>query len=96
MKLKELITTIKENFGGPGKMILPATHKAGLRVPKGGSCCANCKYWAAEEEVCVSKHYIKWAGTNTIPYAANEYCTNWWEPIPKKLSKPDDKSEQSA
>lgn len=87
MKLKDLLVT--ENFGGPGKMILPANHKAGLRVPKGGSCCANCKYWAPEEEVCVSKYYIKWAGTGTIPYKADEYCTNWWEPIPKKIEPKD-------
>jgi hypothetical protein len=80
MKLKPLL----ENFGGPGKMILPKGHKAGLRVPKGGSCCANCKYWDADAEVCNSDYYVKWAGTNTIPYPANEYCTNWWEPIPHK------------
>lgn len=80
MKLKELITTITESFGGPGKMILPANHKAGLKVPKGGSCCANCKYWDTENEVCTSKYYQKWAKTDKIPYAPNEYCTNWWEP----------------
>lgn len=88
MKLKDLLVT--ENFGGPGKVVLPANHKAGLRVPKGGSCCANCKHWAPEEEVCVSKYYIKWAGTNTIPYKANEYCTNWWEPISKKVEPKDE------
>lgn len=88
IKLSNLLTvptskTLKENFGGPGKMVLPPDHKAGIRVPKGGSCCANCLYWQAEKEICTSKHYIAWAGTDTIPYPADEYCTNWWEPIPE-------------
>ncbi len=79
--LKSILT---EDYGGTGEMILPTTHKAGLRVPKGGSCCANCLYWDSVQEICTSKYYQQWAGTNTIPYPADEYCTNWWEPIPKK------------
>jgi hypothetical protein len=75
-----LISLLTENYGGEGEMVLPENHKAGLRVPKGGSCCANCKWWDAEEEICESKYYSDWAGTNKIPYAADEYCTNWWEP----------------
>jgi hypothetical protein len=72
---------LREEYGGPGLMVLPDNHSAGLKVPKGGSCCANCKWWSKEEQVCNSKYYQEWAGTNTIPYAADEYCTNWWEPI---------------
>ena len=68
------------NYGGPGPMILPADHEAGIKVPKGGSCCANCEYWLEKEQICNNKYYIKWAGTNKIPYAADEYCTNWWHP----------------
>ena len=84
MKLKDLLTT--ENYSGPGKLILPKSHRAGLKVPKGGSCCANCKYWNSGKEVCTNEYYIKWAQTNTIPYAPNEYCTDFWEhvvPTPK-------------
>ena len=75
-----LISLLTENYGGEGEMVLPPNHKAGLKVPKGGSCCANCKWWDAEEKICESKYYSDWAGTNKIPYAADEYCTNWWEP----------------
>jgi len=78
LKLTNILT---ENYGGPGEMVLPPTHKAGLKVPKGGSCCANCKWWNKEEQICSSTYYVEWAGTNKIPYKANEYCTNWWEPI---------------
>lgn len=77
MRLKDLLTEGGQ-FGGKGKYTLPSDHKAGLRVPEGGSCCANCEYWTGK--VCTSKHYIEWAGTNTIPYPADEYCTDWWEP----------------
>jgi len=36
--LKSILT---EDYGGTGEMILLTTHKAGLHVPKGGSCCVN-------------------------------------------------------
>ena len=65
-----LTNILTENYGGPGEMVLPPNHKAGLKVPKGGSCCANCKWWNKEEQVCVSTYYVEWAGTNKIPYAA--------------------------
>jgi hypothetical protein len=82
IKLQKLLQ--KENYGANGEMVLPKWHKAGMKVPKGGSCCANCKYWDTEQEVCTSEYYKNWAGTDTIPYKADEYCTNWWEPIEKE------------
>lgn len=84
-----------EEYGG-GDYALPKDHKAGLRVPKGGSCCANCEYWVkkdkAEEYHCANTYYQKWAGTDSIPYAPDEYCTDWWEP--KKEVKTDKKTDQ--
>jgi hypothetical protein len=84
IKLQNILT---ENYGGPGEMVLPSNHKAGLKVPKGGSCCANCKWWSYDDSqdkaYCANTYYQDWAGTDTIPYAADEYCTNWWEPINK-------------
>lgn len=88
------LASLLENFGGPGKMVLPSSHKAGMRVAKGGSCCANCLYWNSDKEICTNEYYQKWAGTATIPYPANEYCTNWWEPIPK--SGTEDEETDSA
>lgn len=77
IKLKDIL---KEDFGGPGKAIYPADHKAGMQVPKGGSMCANCGLWEKKGNLCVSKHWIHWnGGDNKIPIAANEYCCNWWE-----------------
>ena len=78
ISLKNILT---EDYGGKGEMVLPPNHKAGLKVPKGGSCCANCKWWVPEKKICASTYYQEWAQTDTIPYPADEYCTNWWEPI---------------
>ena len=72
-----------EEYGG-GEYELPKDHKAGMKVPKGGSCCANCEYWVvkpkSDQYHCANKYYQKWAGTDSIPYAPDEYCTDWWEP----------------
>lgn len=90
----KLIDLLKEEYGG-GDFVLPKSHKAGLRVPKGGSCCANCEYWKQGKEgqagKCTNEYYIKWAGTASIPYAPDEYCTDWWEP--KKEKSPETEEE---
>lgn len=77
IKLKELLN---EEYGGPGKYEIPANHKAGLKVPKGGSCCATCKYWNTDQQICTNTYYTQWAKTETIPHPADEYCTDWYEP----------------
>jgi len=61
-----------------GPITYPANHKPALRVPKGGSCCANCKFWDGND--CESKEYQKWAGTDKIPVPPDEFCSDWWEP----------------
>jgi hypothetical protein len=79
----KLADIINEDFGGPGKASYPANHKAGMQVTKGGSMCANCLYWEAKGNQCNSSYWIKWAQTESIPVAADEYCCNWWEPSKK-------------
>lgn len=75
-----------EEYGG-GEYKLPDNHKAGMRVPSGGACCANCKYWVTEKQICSSTYYETWAGTKTIPGNPKNYCTDWWEPIKGVQSK---------
>ena len=78
IKLKDIL---KEDFGGPGKAVYPANHKAGMQVTKGGSMCQNCGLWEANGNKCISEYWIKWnGGKKEIPYPADEYCCNWWEP----------------
>jgi len=62
-----------------GKAEYPSNHKPGLRVPKGGSMCANCEYWEAKDNKCKNKYWIQWAETDKVPYPGDEYCCNWWE-----------------
>lgn len=74
-------TNILENYGGKGEMTFPDSHKAGMKITKGGSMCANCEYWIAEGNKCNNEYWLKWnAGVEKIPAAADEYCCNWWEP----------------
>ena len=77
MKLGDLL----EDFGGPGQAVYPPNHKAGMKITKGGSMCQNCGLWESNGNKCVSEYWIKWnGGKNDIPYPADEYCCNWWEP----------------
>jgi hypothetical protein len=86
MKLKDLL---KEEYGNTGKFRLPKNHKAGMKVPRGGACCANCEYFKydgeSEQNKCTNEFYQKWANTDIIPHRPDEYCTDWYEP--KKHSK---------
>jgi len=79
MKIR-LIDLIKEQFGG-GEFSLPPDHKPAIKVPKGGSCCANCRYWNDEEGLCSNQYYIKWnGGSGTIPEDPTSFCSDWYEP----------------
>ncbi len=60
---------------------LPATHKAGMRVPKGGSSCANCRFLGVDKESCTSKYWIAWNnGEAKLPAPADQYCSDFYEP----------------
>jgi hypothetical protein len=58
----------------------PADHKAGMRVTKGGSMCANCEYLGADRKTCNNEYFIKWHGSNIIPEPIDQYCSDWWRP----------------
>jgi hypothetical protein len=70
-------------YGGKGEFKLPSNHKAGVIVPKGGSCCANCEYFYKEkgELRCGNKYWIKWnGGDDKLPVDDPEtYCSDFWE-----------------
>lgn len=53
--------------------VLPANHQLGMRVPKGGSMCANCEY-LADPTHCGNEGFIKWNGGAKLPHASDEYC----------------------
>jgi hypothetical protein len=64
----------------------PSDHKAGMKVPIGGSMCANCEYLSADQKHCTNSYFIKWrgpdkpAGSDVIPGEIDAYCSDWFEP----------------
>jgi len=68
-----------EDFNGGENFELPDDHKPAIKVPKGGSCCANCKYWKGTE--CGNEYYIKFNdGSGQISAPPDEFCSDWYEP----------------
>lgn len=59
----------------------PPDHKALLKVPKGGSCCANCRFVNVKEHSCGSPHYARWnGGSHKLPnLPLDEMCSDWYE-----------------
>lgn len=74
------LAEMENKYGGKGPFELPNNHKAALQVPKGGSCCANCKFVDAEKHECKSPYYIKWNGNDpALPdLPLDEICSDWW------------------
>lgn len=73
----------KNVMGGTGKKhpkpTYPANHEPGMRVPKGGSMCANCEYLGKDKKTCTNKFFIKWNGSKLLPAPADEFCSDWFE-----------------
>ena len=60
----------------------PPSHKAGMRVPKGGSSCSSCAYLRdAIKRICGNPGWVKWHhGNPRIPAPIDEYCCDLYEP----------------
>src|SRR6516225_9664014 len=72
------------------KITFPANHQAGMRVPKGGSSCQNCKFLKDEEAgTCGEENFIAWGndekpeGSDKIPHPLDSYCSDWYQPREK-------------
>lgn len=63
-----------------GKFHLPADHEPGMKVPHGGSMCANCRFLGDDRKTCKEKDFIAWNGSNLIPGNIEEYCSDWYRP----------------
>lgn len=57
----------------------PLNHQAGMRVAKGGSMCANCRFLGNDRKTCTNEYFIRWNGSKLLPAPADEYCSDWWE-----------------
>ena len=61
-------------------VVVPAGHEVGMKVPKGGSSCAVCKWHDEKGNTCGNKYWVKWhKGDNKIPAAADSYCCDYYE-----------------
>lgn len=56
----------------------PPDHEAAMKVPKGGSSCSSCKFHIPEGNKCKSFYFIKYNGSNKIPYPPDEFCSDWY------------------
>jgi hypothetical protein len=57
---------------------LPSYHELGMRVPKGGSMCANCRFLSSDT-TCGNERFVKWNGGATLPAPKNQYCCDLYE-----------------
>ena len=57
----------------------PRDHKPGMRVPRGGSSCASCKFHKEEGNRCTNFYFKKWHGSDKIPAPADQFCSDWYE-----------------
>jgi hypothetical protein len=65
-------------YGG-SEYNLPATHKAGLVVPRGGAMCKNCKFLGEDHKTCKNNDWITWnSKDNNLPVEDERYCCDWW------------------
>ena len=73
-----------ERYGGDGPFQLPRDHEAGMRVPKGGSSCANCRFLDERDDGphCKEENFVVWtAGETRLPVDdPSTYCSDWWRP----------------
>jgi hypothetical protein len=83
---------------------LPPDHQLGMKVPKGGSMCKNCKFLASPT-TCGNKGWIEWHGNEKLPEPSDEYCCDNYgiaEPehkagggeVKKKHADPEDREFQ--
>lgn len=93
MNFKKLVVLAQEyenhlaetsgQYGGKGPFELPPDHIAGVIVPKGGSCCANCEYLTMKEDGphCHNTYWTKWnGGDSRLPVDDPEtYCSDFWQ-----------------
>jgi hypothetical protein len=70
-----------------GNFRLPAHHRPGMEVPKGGSSCSNCLYFEGMDRdegelVCSEPNFIRFHGSRFIPAPDGDpkrFCSDFWE-----------------
>ena len=58
----------------------PSDHEPAMRVPIGGSSCKTCRYVTKDLKNCGNRHFVAWHGSPVLPFPADQYCSDWYEP----------------
>ena len=58
--------------------VLPQDHQLGMKVPEGGSMCANC-HFLASYTTCGNKGFQEWNGSKNLPASAYRYCCDLYQ-----------------
>lgn len=69
------------------KFILSPDHKPFIKVVKGGSCCANCRFLTEDKRHCGNTYFVKWYGKSLLPKEIDSWCSDYYEPNPEYLEK---------
>lgn len=54
-----------------------------MPVPKGGSMCANCRFYVAHggpHGQCGEPNFARYYDTTLIPCPPDQFCSDWYEP----------------
>lgn len=82
----------------PSKPKYPFDHKAAMKVPIGGSMCANCEYLSDDQKHCTNSYFKAWAGENkpagsdVIPAPIDQFCSDWFEPAKGTMDQNENKA----
>jgi hypothetical protein len=58
----------------------PPDHQVGMRVPKGGSSCASCRFVQLQENECREPNFVEWNKGPKLPAPSDSYCSDFWQP----------------
>ena len=86
------------SYGGKGPFELPADHVAAIQVPKGGACCAKCKFVDVANHACLEPNYGNWnGGDSALPeLPLDEICSDWFVAgAPEAAPAPEQGEEQT-
>lgn len=75
---EEAQPNVTPQLGAHPKPTYPPDHQAAMRVPRGGSMCANCKFLAPDGANCTEQNFIRWNGGPQLPAPADQYCSDWY------------------
>jgi hypothetical protein len=62
------------------EVYLERDHSPGMRVPRGGSSCANCRFGHVRTNTCSEPNFVRWNGSRHIPAPMDSYCSDFWQP----------------